>query len=291
MWTLDEETRRRYVQGMTRLSVWYVWRLVQRGEVEEGSIAQALCERVNLYRLTDFWDGRGNGENGLSDAAWMECVAQMAGWVRAGSAADTERLEGRVLALLSPALERRVPKDVGPAPVRPFECWTYELGWAGLASRPGLLGRLGNPAHVVAKVRRGLGLQAAPSRDAVLHIMNVLAPQSPFDDLPRLAGTLRALIAEMRERQPQVRELWCNTWLNDHPKFRELLPAVWFASGKMAPPGNFRNWWGQFARRDGGFHESAGRRFRESGGAFPFRAMLCHAPLDAMEEHLRQRFG
>jgi hypothetical protein len=291
LWTLDPAIRLRYVEGMTRLSVWYVWHLLQKGGITPAQVPNALCTRVNLYRLTDLWDGRGDADNGENNPAWQPLVSQIAAWVQTTPATATDTLETRTVELLQPLLEARIPKDVGPPPVRPFACWTYELGWPGLGSRPGLLGRLANPAHVTAKLRRSLGFQPPPARDAVLHIMNVLVPRSPFDDMPQLAGTLRALIAEVRERHPQVRELWCNTWLNDHPRFHQLMPEVWFRNGVVAPPGNFRNWWGQFARRDGDFNEPAGQQFRNTGGVFPFRALQCHAPMNAIDDHLLAHFG
>lgn len=291
MWTLDEATRRRYVQGMTRLSIWYVFTLLQRGEVQRADLPRALCRRVNLYRFTDFWDGSNDADDGSKNSAWMELAKQMSEQIRDTATGGEEALEGRVLGLLEPTLEARLPKDIGPPPVRPFGCWTYELGWAGLADQPGPLGALRNPTHLSAIVRRGLRLPQAPSPDGVLHIMNVMAPRSMFEDMPRLALSLRKLIEEVRRLHPQVRTLWCNTWLNEHPKFRELLPEAWFRSGVVSPPGHYRNWWGQFARRDGDFNETAGRRLRETGGVFPFRALLCHAPMNEVDEFLRSHFG
>ena len=140
-------------------------------------------------------------------------------------------------------------------------------------------------------MRRRLGWRETRSRNGVLHFMNVLTPRSPLEDMGSLAGTLRALIAQVRVREPQVRELWCNTWLNDHPKFVELFPGAWKKSAEVSPPGNFRNWWGQFARRDGDFNDGAAVRFRESGGVFPFRALGCHAGIEAVDRHLAERFG
>lgn len=290
MWTLDAATRRRYVYGMTKLSVWYVHHLLQRGEIAADQVAAALQQRVNLYRLTDLWDGVDGGDNGLNNPAWQPLLATLAGWVRKTPQAHVDRLEEQALALLSPTLDARLPKDVGPAPQRPFLCWTYDLGWAGMADRPGLLGKLRNVGHLNALVRKRIGLQPPPARDAVLHIMNVMVPGSPFDDMALLRRTLLNLIAELRTQHPQVRELWCNTWLNDHPKFREVFPEVWFRSVVVSPPGNFRNWWGQFARRDGDFNERAAQRFREAGGVFRFRALQCHASVEVIEAHL-QRLG
>lgn len=275
---------------MTRLGVWYVWTLLARGEVRSAELPAVLCQRVDLYRLTDLWDGVKDSDDGSGNALWMEHATQIAGWVRETAIGETEGLEERVLALLEPALERRLPKDIGPPPERPYGCWTYNLGWPGLADGPGLLGRLSNPAHRSAMLRRCVGLRAAPSRDGVLHIMNVEVPKSPFDDMGRLAESLRALIAEVRTEHPQVRELWCNTWLNEHPSFHELMPEAWFRNATVSPPGHYRNWWGQFARRDGDFNEATAKKFRDSGGVFPFRALLCHARLVEVDQHVSRSF-
>ena len=291
MWTLDEETRRRYVYGMTRLSIWYVRTLLERGEIRREDVTLALCRRVDLYRLTDLWNGSDDPGGGTADPQWMSYAAQLAAWICACASDETQHLEEQALLLLQPTLESRIPKDVGPPPVRPFECWTYELGWVGLADRPGLAGKLSNPAHLGAVVRKRIGLPPKPSRDCVLHIMNVLVPRSPFEDMPRLARTLHDLIATVRAHHPQVRELWCNTWLNDHPRFRELLPPVWFKNGTVAQPSNYRNWWGQFAQRDGDFNDASAQRFRDSRGVFPFRALLCHASLEAIDEHITAKYG
>ena len=291
MWTLDEGTRRRYVYGMTRLGIWYVRNLLERGEIRREDVSIALCRRVDLYRFTDFWNGSNDAMDGAVDPRWMEQAARIAAWVQECPIEETDRLEEQALALLQPTLEKRLPKDNGPEPVRPFECWTYELGWVGLAERRGLLGRLSNPAHLAAFLRKSMRLPPPASRNCVLHIMNVLVPQSPFGDMPRLARTLRALIAHVRTRHPQVREAWCNTWLNDHPKFGELLPPLWFKNATVAPPGNYRNWWGQFASRNGDFNEAAAQQFRVSGGVFPFRALLCHADLESIDRHLAKCFG
>ena len=205
MWTPDIETRRRYVHGLVRLGVWSPRLLLERGEIPSDELPVALSKRVDLYRFTDLWNGVHEAEDGLADTAWMIHATTIARWVRDAPMTATDRLEAQVLAHLAPTLEARLPKDVGSPPLRPFGCWTFDLGWPGLADGPGLLGKLSNCAHVAAIVRKAVGLSPAPSRDGVLHIMNVMVPRSPFDDLPALAASLRALIAHLRTAQPQVR--------------------------------------------------------------------------------------
>lgn len=291
MWTLDPHLRRRYVHGMAALSVWYVRTLLEQGHVRSHDLPAALSNRVDLYRLTDLWSGHKHAEAPLANPAWLQLATTLSAWIRDTSLAELPALEQRALTLLEPTLEARLPHDVGPPPHRPFECWTVDLGWPGLADRPGLLGKLRNRTHLLHILRRSSGLAPLPPPDAVLHIMNVLVPASPFDDLPRLAQTLHRLIAHIRLTHPSVRELWCNTWLNEHPRMRDLFPPLWFRNATLSPPGNFRNWWGQFARRDGDFNLRAAEQFRSTGGVFPYRALLCHAPLDLLDQHLCRTFS
>ena len=291
MWTLDLEKRRRYVHGMTRLGVWYARGLLERGEVRPEALPVALCKRVDLYRLTDLWNGANDTDDGLADPKWMARANEIARWMRDTPIDQVGALEDRVLASLEPSIEARLPKDVGPPPLRPFACWTYELGWPGLADGRGIWGKLANPIHVEAALRKAVGLRPRPSPDGVLHFMNVVVPRSPFDNLPELAATLLALIADLQSHHPQVRELWCNTWLNDHVHFQALFLPQWFRNARVAPPGNYRNWWGQFALRDGDFNEAAAQRFRQSGGAFRYRALLCHASLKDITAHLTHSFA
>ena len=59
----------------------------------------------------------------------------------------------------------------------------------------------------------------------------------------------------------------------------------------MAQPSNYRNWWGQFAQRDGDFNDATAQRFRNARGVFPFRALLCHASLENIDDHITARYG
>ena len=243
MWTLDQEIRRRYVHGMTRLGVWYVRLLLERGEIRSEELPLVLSKRVDLYRFTDLWNGTNESADGTADGEWIELATQISVWVRETPIEDTDRLEQRVLSYLEPTI-----------------------------------------------LRRRVGMPQRPSRDGVLHVMNVMAPGSLFEDMPRLAQSLQGLIAHLRLEHAQVQELWCNTWLNEHPRFHKLFPDVWFRNATVAALGNYRNWWGQFARRDGDFNATAAQQFRASGGVFPFRALQCHASLDEIESHLRSSF-
>jgi hypothetical protein len=284
--TPDLDTRKRLVSGMVRLSLWYVRLLLAQGKITARDLPRALSCRVNLYRLTVLWDGVRDPALGYADPEWTRLRGELARLILATPAEDTSELETQGLSLLWPALEGRLPQDVGPPRQRPFGCWSYELAWEGMGDGPGWLGKLSNPTHVAQKLRKTLGLPPGPSRGAVLHLENAYAPSSPFARSPELIRSLRGLLAECRRLHPSVRTLWADTWLNSHPAFLALFPDSWRRSGAPCPPGNNFNWWGQFVTRTGDFDAAAAARFRASGGQFHYPALLCHAPLASVDEHL-----
>jgi hypothetical protein len=145
--TPDLETRRRLVSEMVRLSLWYVRLLLGQGEITPRDLPQALSRRVNLYRLTTLWDGIRDPALGHADPKWARLCGELARLILAAPAEDTSELEERGLSLLWPALEGRLPLDVGPPCQRTCGCWTYELAWEGIADGQGWLGRLFNPTH------------------------------------------------------------------------------------------------------------------------------------------------
>ena len=199
-------------------------------------------------------------------------------------------MEDQSLSLLWPVVEGRLPLDVGPPPPRrPLGCWAYEPAWEGIGDGPGWLGKLSNPTHVAQKLRKAFGLPRLPSRGAILRFENVFAPDSAFARKPELIGSLRELIAEYRRLNPSARTLWAGSWLNSFPAFLALFPPSWKRSGTPCPPGNQYSWWGQFVVRTGDFNTILALRFRASGGRFPYPALLCHAPLEEIDEHLARQ--
>lgn len=280
------EMRKRLVTEMVRLSLWYVRQLLGRGEIAGSGIVDALTCRVNLYRLTTLWDGRNDPARGHVDPEWERRAEELARLVRGSPAGDTTALEERGLALLWPLLEPRLPQDVGLPTPRPFGCWRYDLAWAGIGDRPGLLGKLRNRTHVEQRLRKLLHRRPAPSPDVSLHFENVHTPRSPFEDLSALALSLRALIVDCRATYPAARTLWCDSWLNNHIGFYRLFPESWKRSGRVQPPGNHYNWWGQFITQTGDFHQAAAARFRASGGRFLYPSLLCHGSLDEIDAYL-----
>lgn len=271
---------------MTRLSVWYVRRLLETGEIAPHQVAETLSTRVDLYRFTQYWDGRRAPAEARNDACWTLVTQELAAMIVAAPTGGVQDLEEACLKRLQPLLEARLKLDIGPPPQRPFVCWTYEPGWEGLWDPRHPLRKWANPRRGWRAVRKLLGLPPPPVRNIVLHIMNAVVPRSPFDDIVELRESLRRLIVEARTRFPAASELWCDTWLNRHPKFQLVFPPQWFANGVQSPMGNSRNWWGQFATRTGDFNERLAQQFRAGGGRFPYPPLLCHASLQLVERHL-----
>ena len=282
-----------YVEGMIRLGIWYVRQLLASGHITERHVHDALTRRVNIYRLTSLWDGVHDPACGFRDREWDRVVERLVSLVQCFPLEQTAELEERALALLRPWL-RFVPE---PSPQPAFGCWTYEVIGEGITDGPGLLGRLTNGRKIAQRLQRFVGL-ATPERHVSLHFFNACAPQSPFCNVRTLACALRALIRDCRRQHPTVQMLWCQSWLNSQPAFLALFPETWRASAVARTPAdtdarscgraslNTHNWWGQFMRSDGGFHQERGRRFRESGGRFPFPNRLCHERIDEVDSFL-----
>jgi hypothetical protein len=252
-----------------------------------------LTRRVNIYRLTSLWDGIHDPASGFRDQEWDAVVERLVGLVRCFPLEQTAELEERALALLRPLLS--VAPEPHPQPA--FGCWAYEVIGESITDPPGLLGRLTNRRKIAQRLRRVVG-RATPERHAALHFFNAHAPQSPFGNARSLACALRALISDCQHHHPTIQVLWCQSWLNSWPAFLALFPPTWCASAMVRTPEdtdarswgraslNTHNWWGQFMRSDGGFHEERGRRFRESGGTFPFPNRLCHETIDKIDGFL-----
>jgi hypothetical protein len=288
MWTLEISIRRRFVFEMTKLSVWYLRRLLSRNEISVADLEQSLCQRVDLYRFTSLWDGIKQPQESIYDTRWKKVAAELSKVIENAHSVNTDEMEAQCLSLLTPLIEERLPFDVCPPPVRPYSCWTYGPGFAGLRDPKDVFGKLVNFNRGSRWLRKKLGLPPRPPCDIMLHIMNVMVPKSPFDDMYGLMDSLLRLIADAKSNYQSVSEIWCDTWLNQHPKFRPIFPDLWFEQGFAVAMGPTRNWWGQFSACDGDFNDNLANQFRASDGKFPYSPLLCHAPIDLVERHLQQ---
>ncbi|HJZ74870.1 MAG TPA: hypothetical protein VKE51_24200 [Vicinamibacterales bacterium] len=285
--------KRDYCEGMIRLGVWYVRWLLTRRQISKRRVPDALTRRVNIYRLTSLWDGVHDPAYGSPDRKWDDLAECLASLVCQSSLEQTAELEERAVALIQPLFG--VAPEPPPRPA--FGCWGYEVVGQSITDGPGLFGRLTNRRKIARHLVRLAGLPM-PERHITLHFFNACAPRSPFDNVGSVAIALQALIRDCRERHPTVQTLWCQSWLNRHPAFLALFPETWRNSAALRTTEdtdrrsfgraclNTHNWWGQFMRCDGGFHEVRAQRFRSSGGVFPYANCLCHAGIDEIDAFL-----
>ena len=289
----SQSSYQRFVEEMTRLNLWYVHRLLSKGEIGPNDLPGALTSRVNIYRMTVLWDGLHDPKFGHVDPEWVQISRQLATLLSSTPSGETSIAEERGLHLLSPLLEWNDPDRLYQVHRRSsapglYGCWTFSLEWVGIADREGRLGKLRNRAHVKERVRKALGMRPSPPRDVLLHFQNVLKPLSPFDDFYELASSLLRLIGGCQRDYPSVRELWFESWLNSVPLFVSLFPASWLEDSRLPAPTNYLSLWGQFLTKTGGFNDRVAQRFRESDGCFPYRSLRCHAPIKAVEAHLAE---
>jgi hypothetical protein len=286
---------RDYSEGMIRLGVWYVRWLLASGQISEHDVRDALTRRVNIYRLTSLWDGIRDPACGFRDPEWDRLVERLASLSRRIPFEQVSELGALAVALLRPWLRVTPEQPHGPL----FGCWSYEVVGESITDGPGLFGRLTNHRKIAQQLQRRIGLET-PDRHVALHFFNACTPLSPFDNVRSLAGGLRALIRDCRQQHPTVQSLWCQSWLNSYPAFLALFPKAWLASAVVRTTAdadrrscggraclNTQNWWGQFMRNDGTFHDRRAQRFRECGGKFPYPNRLCHAGIDEVDDFLR----
>lgn len=278
---------------MVRLGIWYVRHLLATRRIAPSQARDALSRRVNIYRLTSLWDGVHDPAYGYRDSEWERLLDLLVPIVQGALPTESATCEEAALGAVRPLL-RPVPEAV---PGRRFGCWSYEPVGEHVADRRGLLGRVTNSRKIFDRLQRLAGI-SVPERHASLHFTNAAGPDSPFDNVPRLAADLSALIQDCRARHPTVKFLWCQSWLNSHPAFLALLPEPWRRSASVRSTDdmdsrslgrgclNTLNWWGQFMRSDGTFHEQRGQRFRRSGGQFPYANQVCHDRLDNILQFL-----
>jgi hypothetical protein len=287
--------RQDYAEAMIRLGVWYVRQLLATGRIAPRQVGDALTRRVNIYRLTSLWDGERDPADGFHDPEWDRVVDRVRPMFERFSLEQAAELEGCALAVIRPLLRPTIER----VPGRVFGCWSYEVVGEHVADGPGLLGRLTNLRKIAVRLQRLAGIDV-PARHASLHFFNAAAPRSPFEDPSRLAGDLRSLIQDCRQRHPTVQFLWCQSWLNSYSPFLALFPESWRQGASVRSPEhmdarslgrgclNTLNWWGQFMRSDGSFYEERGRRFRAEGGTFPYANRVCHDRVDSVDSFLAQ---
>lgn len=254
------EVRREYVREVTRLKLWYAWRLQKHQGL---AFETAVAKRVGIRQLTVFG---GNRDHGRPEevAGWQGVLGELEElYARHGADTTSEGVEAEGLALLYPYLEPCIERDAAEAVqwlADSFGCFKYEY--------------------------RSFYAEPDSADHLTLHVRNAYQPESPFQHVSEMIESLRALSARATLERPDVTWVQCATWLNSLPAFARLFPQSWTDTSLPGEPGNHTGWWGQFMDRRGGFHARNARRFRETG-EFPFMHRLCRCALADLEEHLR----
>ena len=109
---------------------------------------------------------------------------------------------------------------------------------------------------------------------------------------------LRALFAQMREREPMPPRVVGASWLYNLPAYRRLFPEAYLATAAPAGP-RFRNMplWGQLLDRHGALRPQVASLFLERleaasslealAGCFPFEVLALEAPASVFYEFHR----
>ena len=94
----SDAIRVRYVTEFTRLSLWYVDKILREGEPD---FARAVNLRVNIYRNTSLYDGQNHPAHQDVGPAWAEVLDRLKGiYDRRRDDPSAEGFEAEGLALL-----------------------------------------------------------------------------------------------------------------------------------------------------------------------------------------------
>ncbi|MCL2641268.1 MAG: hypothetical protein FWD53_10515 [Phycisphaerales bacterium] len=260
------EARRSFVRQCTCLSVWFARRLSQLGV----PIRQAITNHTNVYRFTDLWDGK-NHPAELSPDEWCdekwEALLDAFEHIHAkhdpGNA--SAEMEAEALELFWPRMEPALPRDVAAWPTlerMPFGFFNYNL-----SDENGTDGKI------------------------VLHLTNPFAPASPFDDMPRRARELAALLRDAMKKMPGKHTVYLQSWLAGFPPLQTLFPPAFALSASPPTPLRYHlGWWGQLIDRTGDIHQRHAQHIRRTGW-FRYPNIQCCCPLDDTFAHLHTHFG
>ncbi len=66
--------RVRYVTEFTKLSLWYIHKVMREGETDFAGVVNA---RVNIYRNTSLYDGKNHPAHGDAGPEWGETLGRL----------------------------------------------------------------------------------------------------------------------------------------------------------------------------------------------------------------------
>jgi len=255
--TLDEH--RAYLHDIVRLKLWFAWRWLR--EHPEEPFEQALRERVDLYRKLEINPGGINPvEINWDDPRWLELEARAReAYLAHQEDENSAAFEEEAFQIFRPQLDARAPRD--------FAC----------------LSRL--EGYDYGSIRFDPPGKERPKR-VFIHIANVIAPRSIFEDQAYLPDCLQEVMRQAEEGYG-AEELETSTWLNSVPAWLALFPREW--QEHLSPPNLDILWhygfWGQFITARGTFQAKRAQQFRESG-VLPYSPRWSWCTFDALKAHL-----
>ena len=254
------EEHRQFLVDMIRLKLWFVHRWLARHPEEDLSFV--LRWRVDIYRKSVFWRGRGfptGADFGLSGWSALEQKIQKL-HDESCSETDSSIFESEAFEVVWKVVEPNAFHD-------------YQ---ASIASKGFQCDSLGYDPP-----------RAEKPRLVWFHITNALQPSSILDDKTYLPKCFSCLMDEA-ETEFNADSLGTGTWMNSYPRWLDLFPeeylenmgpkeeAVWCSLG----------FWGQFVNARGTLHKERAKTFRETE-SLPYSWRYSWCSFEAMRAHLR----
>jgi hypothetical protein len=263
------ETRLNFVSEISKLSLWYAF----NNSADYNSMIKILNEQTVIYRLTPFWDGKTALTNTIFDdknSQWYKVTNSLCEIYESAKGNVTE-FEKQGWQLLKPIIKERIIHDITSWPWIPSGYVPYKL-----------------PLDCLFGIFAYELTTSGNSSTIPFHIANACMPQSPFKNMDIRAKELLAMIKKIKQTMPNIKNIQCNSWLNNFPPFLKLFPSEYQQPIQTnIKPSYGYNWWGQFISRDGSFHSPNGKILRETN-KFPFIPRGGKCTLNNLRTHLEK---
>ncbi|MBI3945479.1 MAG: hypothetical protein HY321_06155 [Armatimonadetes bacterium] len=255
------DAHREHVREITRLKLWRVWWLTRN----EGLDTEAAVRLCDFLGPTVFAGDRVLGIPGNPEG-WRPVREELlARCARHRADESSEAMERAGTDLLWPHTEPALERQLAHA-----AAWLESsVGGFSYGFHPFIHAPAGTEEHLT------------------LHVRNAYQPDSMFQHVPEVIGSLLEVIARSQRERPDVARAQCGTWINDLPPFSRLFPPSWIQNAEPGAPAPHTGWWGQFMDRRGGFHAKNGASFRRAG-RFPFAYLVCRCAIGEWREHLQR---
>ena len=206
---------------------------------------------------------------GWQDKQWNSLLNSLQSiFLRSDKNKSDNTFEHDGLKLLWPVLEPCIEKDVNSWPWIPSCYGNY----------PFETGSFGFFLYEISSTESN-------ERQINLHMGNILAPKSPFMNLKDRKGELAQLLEDAFTREPQIKYIISDSWLNSFKTFQDLFPYEWQKDATPSLLSYTYNWWGQFVSRRGNYHKRNGDYLRKTG-KFPYLSQICSCSITSFRDHL-----